>query len=128
MLYIDPLSSPMARMEGSAADQLARKRTAFRELEQYFIKQLLKEMRASVKHEGIFKGGPEQQHFEEMRDDAMSAEMARSGQFGIARMLEEQLKIGELNKQLHRDPVTGRIQRDENGKPLTVTTEEQKLK
>ena len=100
MLYVNPLTSQANYMDGATSVADAKRKTAFRELEQYFAKELLKELRASVKEEGIFTGGPAQEFFEDMRDDAMSADMARSGQLGIAKMLEDQMRIQDVRKNI----------------------------
>jgi Rod binding domain-containing protein len=39
--------------------------------------------------------------YEEMLDDAMSGNMAASGQLGVSHMLEQQLRIADLQKKIH---------------------------
>lgn len=104
MLYVNPLDAPRAYENGPLSEDPARRRIALQEMEQYFARLLLREMRSTLPEGGIFPRSAQREHFEEMLDDALSAEMARSGQLGLARMLEEQLRIGEMQKQLKRAP------------------------
>ncbi|MFO7976019.1 MAG: rod-binding protein [Candidatus Hydrogenedentota bacterium] len=103
MLYVNPLDAPRASENGALGDNAARRRIALQEMEQYFARLLLREMRASIPEGGIFPRSAEREHFEDMLDEALSIEMARSGQLGLAKMLEEQLRIGEMQKQLKRE-------------------------
>lgn len=107
MLYVNPLEAPHAFEHGPLAQDAARRRVALKEMEQYFARLILREMRATIPEGGLFPRSAQQTHFEEMLDDALSAEMAESGQLGLARMLEEQLRIGEMQKQLQRTAPPG---------------------
>jgi peptidoglycan hydrolase FlgJ len=103
MLYVNPLDAPRTYENGALSEDSARRRIALQEMEQYFARLLLREMRASIPEDGIFPRSAQRRHFEDMLDDALSAEMARSGQLGLAKMLEEQLRIGEMQNQLKRE-------------------------
>jgi Rod binding domain-containing protein len=99
MLYVDPLSaSNSARLAPEAAAG-QRRETAFKELEHYFAQTLLQEMRKTIPENSMF-GSSEMKTYEEFLDDALGAQMADSGQLGIAAMLEQQLRIEEMQRQL----------------------------
>ena len=102
MLYVNPLDAPRALENGPLTDAPARRRIALQEMEQHFARLIMREMRSTIPEGGIFPKSAQQRHFEEMLDEALSVEMARSGQLGLARMLEEQLRVGEMQKQFKR--------------------------
>ncbi|HOZ46175.1 MAG TPA: rod-binding protein [Candidatus Hydrogenedentes bacterium] len=81
--------------------------TALKELERFFLFSLLREMRKSVPQDGLFQGGAEREIYEEMLDDAWSGAMADSGQIGIARSIEEQMRVGALQAEI-RNQLGGR--------------------
>ncbi|NUM53749.1 MAG: rod-binding protein [Candidatus Hydrogenedentes bacterium] len=89
MLYVNPLDSAYARGldTGAAPD---RKKLAYRELEHAFLKQLLDEMYKSVPKDGLLGGGVASDYQRDIFNDALSGAMADSGQFGIARLMEQQ--------------------------------------
>lgn len=119
MLYVNPLDAPRVYEAGALSEDSARRRIALQEMEQYFARLLLREMRASIPDDGIFPRSAERGHFEDMLDEALGAEMARSGQLGLARMLEEQLRIGEMQKQLKREKVVASASADAPSGPKT---------
>ncbi len=90
MLYVNPLDAYSA---GRAPSQgsLGKKET-LQEFERLFLYQLLREMRNTVPEDGIFKKSGQQELFEEMLDDFMAGEMAKSGQFGITEAMARQLE------------------------------------
>lgn len=102
MLYVNPMAGnspvlaarsggPALRAPGEA--EPAREKAALQEFERLFLFQLLREMRKTVPDNALF-GKPAQQDFmEEMLDDHMAGEMARSGQFGIAKQMEAQMNL-----------------------------------
>jgi peptidoglycan hydrolase FlgJ len=100
LLYVNPLSTARATSMVAAEGQAGRDKVAFEELEHHFIFTMLQEMRKSIPEGGIFPRGHEERMYEEMLDDAMSGEIAHSGQFGIAKMIAEQLRIEEMQKHL----------------------------
>ena len=90
MLYVNPLEQkPFNRLD-SGIQALRDEPQAFEEFERLFLYQLLQEMRKGVPTDGLFGHSPQQRLFEEMLDDHYAGEMVRSGQLGIARMMEEQ--------------------------------------
>jgi len=64
------------------------------EFEAIFIGQLLKTMRDSVLETGLMGNSRASKMYREMHDDALASEMAKTGEFGIGRMLYEELKQG----------------------------------
>ena len=100
MLYVNPMVSPYAARINVVADDPARRRVALKELEQHFIFTLLQEMRKTIPKGGAFGRGFEGRMQEEMLDDALSSAIAQSGQFGIAKMVEEQLRVAEMQHRL----------------------------
>ena len=102
LLYVNPMSAPQAIQPGAAVGaSSAKEQKALKELEHYFAFTLLQEMRKSVPKTGMLDGGQAQQMYEEMLDDAMSGNMAASGQLGVSHMLEQQLRIADLQKKIH---------------------------
>lgn len=94
MLYVNPLDSAYARTldTGAAPD---RKKLAYRELEHVFLKQLLDEMYKTVPKDALFGDGAEADYQREIFNDALSGAMADSGQFGIAKIMEQQDRIAQ---------------------------------
>ncbi len=106
MLYVNPLLSiqPTPRGE-SAFIGPSREKAALEELERFFLFTLLQEMRKTIPADGFFEGSAEREIFDEMMDDALSGVMAQSGQLGISKMIEEQLRIAEAQHTLKQDLV-----------------------
>ena len=99
MLYVNPLLAlyPASRAE-AVLNNAASEQVALEELEHLFLFTLLQEMRKSIPHDGLFEGRTARETYEEMMDDALSGAMAKTGQLGIARMIEEQLRIAETQQ------------------------------
>ena len=104
-MYIDPLASTAPAMPppGAMVDKV-REKKALEELEHLFIFMLMKEMRNSVPADGLFGESSELRTYTEMFDDAASEEMAKAGQFGIAKMMDQQLRIREMQEKLAGQP------------------------
>ena len=100
MLYVNPLESSYTSAVSGGVGTATREKTAFKELERVFVYMLLQEMSRSVPKGGLFGKGPESEYFNEMLNDAFAGEIAESGQFGIARIMEEQLRIQDLRRSL----------------------------
>ncbi|GMU92050.1 MAG: hypothetical protein AMXMBFR4_11080 [Candidatus Hydrogenedentota bacterium] len=92
MLYVNPLDASYTSAISGGVGTSAREQTAFKELERVFVYMLLEEMSKSVPKGGLFGNGPESKYFGEMLNDAFAGEVAKSGQFGIARMMEAQFR------------------------------------
>lgn len=91
MIYVNPVNPLLNRTTGlTDAGNEAQRKAALQEFEHLFLYSLLREMHQSVSVTGE-KKGREMQLFEEMLDDALAGEMARSGQVGIGRQIEKQL-------------------------------------
>lgn len=86
MLYVNPVSPAIS----ARAPEHTQRKAALQEFEHLFLYSLLREMKQTVSISGE-KKGREMQLFEEMLDDALSGQMALSGQVGIARQIEQQL-------------------------------------
>jgi flagellar protein FlgJ len=72
--------------------------TAATQLEGVFLNMLFSAMRATVPQESIFgKESNAEETFQGMLDDQRSQQMAQNGSFGIAKVLEEQLKQSVLS-------------------------------
>lgn len=100
MLYVNPVQDAgFARTAPAQLDALER-RQAFEEFERLFLYQLLRQMRKTVPESSLFGKSSQRAYFEEMMDDVLAGQMAKSGQLGVADLLEEQLRIQEMQKQL----------------------------
>lgn len=76
---------------------LERLHTAATQLEGVFLDMLFGAMRDTVPKESVFgQQSNAEQTFQTMLDEQRSQQMAKSGSFGIARVLEEQLKQSVL--------------------------------
>ncbi len=100
MLYVNPMAESYTPQAGLSSVDTQKRQVAVRELEQYFIYTMLQEMRKSLDSETLLDGGREKQMFEGMLDDALSKQMAETGQLGIGKMIEEQLRINEIQSKL----------------------------
>ena len=89
MLYVNPYASNPDLQFGAAAPQ--REKAALVEFEQVFLRELMKSMRSMVPQDGLFPHSPQKALFDDMLDDQFAREMARSGQFGIAKQMQAQL-------------------------------------
>jgi Rod binding domain-containing protein len=97
MTYIDPIAHRAWSPSDVELNSPAREKLALKELEQVFISMLMKEMRNTVPEgKGIFESSSELTTYQEMMDDVVSEKMAEAGQFGLAKMIGEQLRIQEL--------------------------------
>ena len=50
--------------------------------------------------EGLIESAATKRMYEELLDDALSQQIAESGQLGLAKQIEEQLRIAEMQSQL----------------------------
>ena len=102
LLYVNPVSATL-RTSDPAALAGAKRQVALEELEHFFAFTLLKEMRKTVPDGGLFKKSQAQEMQEEMLDDALSGAMAKAGQLGVARMVDQQLRIAEMQGKWRAD-------------------------
>ncbi|GMV99808.1 MAG: hypothetical protein AMXMBFR84_09470 [Candidatus Hydrogenedentota bacterium] len=109
MIYVNPLTNGISKGGNVLADS-ARRDVALRELEQYFVYTLLEEMRKSVPKDSLVPKTQADQFAEQMYDDIMSKQIAETGKFGIARMVDQQMRLNEtrdakvLQEPLHDTP------------------------
>jgi Rod binding domain-containing protein len=100
VLYVNPVNSPFIQRAGAVLQQATRDATAFRELEHFFAYTLLQEMQKTVPRDGLFDGGLQSDFQRDMFNDIVAGKIAESGQLGIAKMMEEQLRIQEVRQEL----------------------------
>ncbi|MCC6696283.1 MAG: rod-binding protein [Candidatus Hydrogenedentes bacterium] len=91
MLYVNPLATPFTVRTEAALNQASRETAVTEELEHFFAYLLLQEMQATVPEDGLFNSGLASDFERDMFNDALSGEIAKSGQLGIAKMVREQL-------------------------------------
>lgn len=95
MLYVNPLEMRTASQTATGGAKAAREKAALQELEHLFLYTMLQEMRKTTQTLKTGDNSSEQQTYNEMLDDALSGEMARSGQIGLAKTIEAQLRAAE---------------------------------
>lgn len=103
MMYVNPIGEPYLQNVRAENFDAVRRKQAFEDLEHFFIFSLMKEMRKSINESGLFPRDPSLDFYEEMLDDALSRNMAQSGQFGVAKMMEEQLRIQEMQQEIRAE-------------------------
>jgi Rod binding domain-containing protein len=91
-LYVNPMANDPLRTDDVQALQQHRERVATNELEKLFASLLVKEMRKSVKEDGLFGSGPDAELYQDFMDESMTSAIADGGHFGIAKMAETQLR------------------------------------
>jgi peptidoglycan hydrolase FlgJ len=99
MSMVSILSSGMAGTKPLSAEQktaLAHLHTVAQQFEGVFVGMVLKEMRSTVAKDTFFGDSPTTDMFNSMLDDQRAQTMAQSGSFGIAKMVEAQLKNSVL--------------------------------
>ncbi|MHB1551254.1 MAG: rod-binding protein [Vulcanimicrobiaceae bacterium] len=93
------LAVPPAEPELSAAQRraLAQLHKAATQLEGVFLEMLFKSMRDTVPKSSIFGKASNSEHiYQSMLDDRQAQTMAQSGSFGIAKILEAQMRASVL--------------------------------
>ncbi len=91
MLYINPVDASYQTPVDPRLRAEAKQHHAAQELERYFLFTLMKEMRKTIPEDTLLGGGQMKSFFQELLDDALAGEMARSGQWGVARIIEQQI-------------------------------------
>lgn len=95
-MSIEPAGAqqPLTPQQKAALENL---HNAATQLEGVFLNMLFSAMRATVPQENIYgKESNGEQTFQSMLDNQRADSMAKSGSFGIARVLEEQLRSSVL--------------------------------
>jgi Rod binding domain-containing protein len=90
------LTSSMAPLSGEQKTALAHLHTVAQQFEGVFVGMVLKEMRSTVAKDTLFGNSPTTDMFSSMLDDQRSQAMAKTGSFGIAKMIEAQMKTSVL--------------------------------
>jgi len=91
MLYVNPMEMQLTRAQGGL-ESPERRKAALQELEHSFLFTLLQEMRKGMTETLSGPASQERDLYTEMLDDGLSAEMARSGQLGLARQMEQSMR------------------------------------
>ena len=107
MLYVNPVSSPFIQRAGAALQQSSRDATAFRELEHFFAYTLLQEMQKTVPRDSLFDGGLQSDFQRDMFNDIVAGKIAESGQLGVAEVMEEQLRVQNMQQKLLTKAISG---------------------
>jgi Rod binding domain-containing protein len=107
MLYVNPLGTQdwarvQSSADGASGDNQVREKAVLQELEHLFLFTLLQEMRKTVSIAGESEKSPGSDLYDEMLDDALSGSMASSGQVGVAKQIEEQLRTAGMQHTLKR--------------------------
>jgi len=102
MLYVNPLGVGNVDRINAIKDPQKKEKLALQEFEHLFLFTLLQEMRKTIPLLKETEGGQEKDLYTEMLDDALSGQMARSGQMGIAKQIEEQLRTAETQNQVRK--------------------------
>jgi len=100
MLGVNPLETTHTSSFDPAVFQTEKRQTAIRELENYFARMMLKELRESVGKDPLFPQDMASKFQHDMLFDAFATEMTNSGQLGLADMIGEQLRIQEMQADL----------------------------
>ena len=80
--------------------EAAKEKKAFQDFEQMFVHLMLKEMRKTVNDSSGSTKSHATKMYEEMMDEAMAEQMARSGQLGLGRQLQESLRAERLQREI----------------------------
>ncbi len=108
MLYVNPINSPFIQRADAALASASRKETAFREMEHFFAYMLLQEMQKTVPKDGLLDDGGLQSDFQrDMFNDIAAGKIAESGQLGIAKIMEDQLRVQNMQKQILKGIMPG---------------------
>lgn len=92
MLYVDPIAERHIAAAGASSGVNARRDGAAQEFERFFLYQMVREMRKSVPKTDLFGKSQQKEVYEEMFDDFMSGEMAKSNQLGIGNLVKQELQ------------------------------------
>lgn len=99
MLYVNPMTSLSANADPGRF-QAAKEKQSLQEMERLFLYTMMQEMRKTT---GIAKSDDNSQakaYFNEMLDDALSGEMAKSGQLGVGKEIAAQLRQASAQPQI----------------------------
>lgn len=94
---MEPISAviPPQGLADPEAFQAQRADKAYKDFEAVFLKEMLKAMRKTVPDGGLFEKTNATETYEEMLDGVFAQAMADSGQFGVAKEIEAQVRLQE---------------------------------
>jgi len=102
MLYVNPVGDGNTTGIALAKDPAKKQKMALQELEHLFLFTLVQEMHKTASIVEDPEKSPERDFYNEMLDDALSGQMAASGQLGVAKKIEEQIRSTEQQLALRR--------------------------
>lgn len=102
MLYVNPVGEGNATGIALAKDPDKKQKMALQELEHLFLYTLVQEMHKTATIVEDPEKSPERDFYSEMLDDALSGQMAASGQLGVAKQIEDQIRSTEQQLALRR--------------------------
>jgi Rod binding domain-containing protein len=105
MLYVNPMVGQQA-LQRAVPESPERRKEALQEFEHLLAFQLLREMRKTIPKNDLFGRSFASGYYDELMDDYLAGQLAKSGQLGVARMLEMQLD--QTGRAAQRD-VMGRL-------------------
>ena len=105
---ITPIMPTMQHPAGLDRFHDARAEGAFKDLEALFVNELLKEMRKSIPDDGLFEKNHARDVYESMLDTVFSEAIAKSGQFGIAKQLAEEIRVQDIQKAVQSSDTVGK--------------------
>lgn len=80
--------------------EAAKEKKAFQEFEQMFAHLLLKEMRKTVNDSSFTEKSHATKMYEQMMDESLAEQMAKSGQLGIGKQLMESQRAENLRQEI----------------------------
>lgn len=98
MLYVNPLETMHTSRMDPAAFKVRQEKTALKEFEHSLIYQLISEMRKPTPWGAQADPSGDREIYEDMLNDQLSGAMAESGQLGVAKIVEAQLKTSAESK------------------------------
>jgi flagellar protein FlgJ len=96
MLSVNPFDTKAVTQISTADRGTPREKQALQEYEHLFLYQFLQEMRKGVPDDPLFGKSSERSFFEDTMDDFLAGKIASSGQFGIAKTMQQQLSLSTL--------------------------------
>ena len=102
MLYVNPVGEGNATGISLAKDPEKKQKMALQELEHLFLYSLVHEMRKTASIVEDPEKSSERDFYNDMLDDALSGQMAASGQLGVAKQIEDQIRSAKEQIALRR--------------------------
>jgi peptidoglycan hydrolase FlgJ len=126
MLYVNPLVGGDLGKTAAAPSSPQRDKKVLQEFERLFLFQMLREMRKTIPKSTLFQEDSQKDFYDEMMDDTMAGQLANSGQFGLAKLMEAQIRQQErpaavaksTGFPLHKASAGIRLHSNDSGLPL----------